>query len=419
MADRKQISEEPFPVDFGLRVPEGSELDKLIKLCTQPGMEKALQQLASQFAAKEEAAENWRDSFKSVGQLQDGGVRFLIEGLFPEGCTFIGALPGAGKTWFGLSIAKALVTGNKFLGRFPVPEKLPCLYMIPETSGRAFKRRLVQLQIPDDPSMFLCRTISEGKTLMLDDPALLEAVREMRPVVFLDTAIRFSTATDENSASQNKQLVDDIRELIVAGAVGVFAFHHATKASSGKEITQANSLRGTGDYAAMAESSYGLAVDQTLYDNGNGPLEIKVVCTKPRDISPPPKPFTLISTMLDERGKIIDVLEKHHDFLIKDDGEAVQSVKDTIFRILLKDPEISVESVTTELNVACATNLSKATVNRYMQKDGFEKTGPIGLRGKKTWVCGDIRIADLANKTEAKQKKAADASTKSHEEIPF
>jgi hypothetical protein len=363
-------------------------------------------------------SENYLDYFKSVGQLPDGGVRFLIEGLFPEGTTFVGALPGAGKTWFGLSIAKALVTGKKFLGRFNVPEALPVLYMIPETSSRAFKRRLVQMEIPDDPKRFLCRTISEGKTLMLDHPALLNAVREMKPVVFLDTAIRFSTANDENSASQNKKLVDDIRELIVAGAVGVFAFHHATKSSAGQALTQANSLRGTGDYAAMAESAYGLAVDQALYNDGDGPLEILVVCTKPRDISPAPKPFTLISTMKDETGKMVDVLAEYHDFLIKDESEVMTNTKDALFRILIKNPEMIVEDITKELNRINQTNFTKSSINRHMVSDGWSKTGPAGPNGKKTWKCGTISVLELASKSEADQGTAIN-DLNAQLEVPF
>jgi hypothetical protein len=49
---------------------------------------------------------------------------------------------------------------------------------------------------------FLCRTMRDG-LLKLDDPLLLRGIRELKPVVFLDTAIRFSEAESENDASQN------------------------------------------------------------------------------------------------------------------------------------------------------------------------------------------------------------------------
>jgi AAA domain/Primase C terminal 1 (PriCT-1)/Bifunctional DNA primase/polymerase, N-terminal len=104
---------------------------------------------------------NWRDSFKSVGELEQGDVRMLINGVLPEGTTFIGGLPGEGKTLFALSIAKALTTGDPFLGKFFVPETVPVIYLIPESGGRAFRKRCEKFNIPNDPELFLCRTVSE------------------------------------------------------------------------------------------------------------------------------------------------------------------------------------------------------------------------------------------------------------------
>jgi len=173
---------------------------------------------------------NWRDHFKSVGELEQGDVRMLIDGFLPEGTTFIGGLPGEGKTLLALSMAKALTTGDPFLGKFFVNETVPVIYLIPESGGRAFRTRCEKFGIPNDPELFLCRTVSEGSTLGLDDASLIEAIRKLKPVVILDTIIRFSEAQDENQAMQNKQLVDDIIRLRQAGAVAVIGLHHATKA---------------------------------------------------------------------------------------------------------------------------------------------------------------------------------------------
>src|SRR5580692_9118018 len=406
---QRKLSDIPKPT---IVTKADSEIKGALDLMAQPGMVRALNVLAAQYADKEEASKTWRDHFRSIEQLEDGGIRFLIDGLFPEGVTFVGALPGAGKTWFGLSIAKALVTGKPLMGRFTVPQRIPVLYMIPEASSRAFKKRLKQLDLPTDPNMFLCRTISEGSALSLDNPVVLEAVKHMKPVVFLDTAIRFSTATDENAAAQNKKLVDDIINLRAAGAVGVFAFHHATKSSQGKEMTQENTLRGTGDYAAMCDAAYGIQIDQPLYDNGRGPLEILVVCTKPRDISPQPKPFTLISTMKGENGEIIDVLAQNKDFVVKDEQENADSLKDTIARIVIQDPEITLERITELVNET--TTVSKATINRRMQQDDYRKDGPVGPNGKKTWMHGTIKLLGLSRSGEQTPE-----SSKPQEEFSF
>lgn len=394
---------------FKMLLVQGSDAHRLYELMEKPGMMKALEELAEIQTKKEEVSKSWRDHFRSITQLEDGGVRFIIDGLIPEGTTFIGALPGTGKTWFGLSIAKALVTQNRFVGKFNVPQRLPVLYLIPEVSSRAFKKRVKQLEIPEDPSYFLCRTISEGNTLQLDDPIVLEAVKTMKPVVILDTAIRFSTASDENAASQNKKLVNDIISLRAAGAIAVIAFHHATKASAKEEMTMENTLRGTGDYAAMCDAAYGLRVDEVLYDLGRGPLEILVVCTKPRDISPQPLPFTLISKMRDESGQIIDVLETNKDFLLKDQCEVTENMKDSIFRILKQDPELTVGEIVEQLREIYLIKTSKSTVNRHMQQYGYTKTGPVGPKKSRTWMCGTISLLEIAKLTE-KQSESIFAS---------
>ena len=71
-----------------------------------------------------------------------------------------------------------------------------------------------------DDSLFLVRTLSQGATLPLNNPFVLEAVRQLhKPVVILDTAIRFSNSADENSSVQNSWMEKAIRSLREAGCV--------------------------------------------------------------------------------------------------------------------------------------------------------------------------------------------------------
>jgi RecA-family ATPase len=118
---------------------------------------------------------------------------------------------------------------------------------------------------------------------MLSDPYLLEAVKQTNAVVFLDTAARFMVTNDENSAAQNRKLVDDVIALQAAGAVAVILNHHATKASQNEAITLENMVRGTGDFAAMTDMVYGIRKDRATYANGNGPMEIELVSLKDRE----------------------------------------------------------------------------------------------------------------------------------------
>ena len=314
---------------------------------------------------------DWRSLFKSRDELDADDVRMLIDGFLPEGTSFIGALSGHGKTLMALSMAKALTTGQPFLGRFPVKDIVPVIYLIPESTGRAFRKRLERFGIPNS-DMFLCRTISEGAVLALDHPQLLEAIRALKPVVFLDTAIRFTQSTDENAAMQNKQLNDDIIALRAAGAVAVIGVHHSTKGSRTEAMGLENVLRGTGDLGAMCDAVYGIRRDETLYDNANGPNEIDVVCVKPRDFDPP-RPFRIAATIKKD-NKIVSVIDRDGDFSFIE-GLAIQEERDQrLVNFLLANNTVSRKDLAEEFH------MTEWKVRQLAKKLGWTKSeGPRGL----------------------------------------
>src|SRR5260370_7635990 len=98
---------------------------------------------------------------------------------------------------------------------------------MPESRDRVLRKRCEAFRIPTDKTKFMARTVSLGPTLQLDDPILLQAVKETKAVVFLDTAVRFMKGADENSAAQNRLLVNDVINLLANGAVCSALAHHA------------------------------------------------------------------------------------------------------------------------------------------------------------------------------------------------
>jgi 5S rRNA maturation endonuclease (ribonuclease M5) len=219
----------------------------------------------------------WRALFKTHDQMEQGDMRFLIKDFLPEGVCLLGALSSSGKTWFALSMAKALTTGRNFLGlgRFEVAEPVNVIYLVPEAGERSFRGRMDKMGIRD---RFYCRTMKDGLPPKLDDPLLLAAVRDLKPAIFLDTAVRFVTVESENSASENANgLAAGIFNLLNAGAQAIVGLHHSPKNSREQEMTLENVLRGTGDIGAMCDAVYGLrVVDKEK-------LEVKVKCVKDRD----------------------------------------------------------------------------------------------------------------------------------------
>jgi len=320
----------------------------------------------------------WRDQFRTVGQLEQGNIRMLIDGFLPEGTSFIGGLPGEGKSWLALSIAKALTTGRDFLGMYKVPEVVPVIYLVPESSGRAFRMRCETMRIPDDPKLFLCRTISEGRILPLNDQSLFEAVAELKPVIILDTLIRFREG-DENDAAQNKELVDAIIRLRQAGAVAVIGIHHAAKDMRKKGMSLELALRGTGDIAAAADAVYGILRDSHLYRGGRGPNEFEIECLKPRDFVPP-DPFRVAVTKKPEKSDgmvigMISMLDRFHDLVLVSDKMVQNTLADALEQIISEDPGMSAEKLKRETGA-----ISEYQVKSLLQFRGWTKgKGPSGL----------------------------------------
>ena len=380
----------------------GADYDTLLSLarqhnqrCSPPLPDQELQVIAgsiSKYAVQqtgrlifnnsaESGPVDWRSQFRTVGQLEKGDVRMLIKDFLPEGTTFIGALPGEGKTWFALSIAKALTTTDPFLGKFFVEEMVPVVYLIPESSSRAFRARCEAFGIPDDENLFLCRTVSEGATLPLDDTSLFEAVCRLKPVVILDTFIRFSEADDENDAAQNKKIVNDIVRLRQAGAVAVIGLHHARKDTRTKGLSLETVLRGTGDIAASADAVYGLLRDDMLYSNGAGPNEIRVECVKPRDFEPP-KPFRIAATRKpkpDEQvlGSTVSVIDEYHDLLVVSDKASQLAAADKLNKLVEADRQMTL------VELERATGMTSWAIRQALKNLGWQK--PRG-RGNGPWT---------------------------------
>jgi len=264
--------------------PRQAELDRLLRGCK-----------VGHYKNPTAETINWRTQFHTVDELPDGDIRFLIDNVLPEGVSFIGALSGVGKTWFCLSMARALTTGKKFLGNYGVPEPVNVLYLCPEMNAKTFKKRCKLFGIIE---RFFCQTIADGGALNLYDPVFARAVAELKPVVFLDTAIRFAGADDENSSSQNNNgLAKAVFTLIHLGAQAVVCLHHRAKDTANKEeLTLENTLRGTGDLGAICDCVWGLR-----YDKGPGDqyakeskklVRLEVTCVKARDFVLP-EPFNI------------------------------------------------------------------------------------------------------------------------------
>jgi hypothetical protein len=322
---------------------------------------------------------NWRSMFRSVGEMEDGPIDMVIEGALQEGTCFIGANPGDGKTLVALSFAKSICTGTPLFGlpQFSVKTPRPVIYLIPESRDHAFRRRCESFQIPNDKTKFMARTISAGVALELSDPYLMQAVRETKAVVILDTASRFMRSTDENSAAQNRQLVNDVVALMAAGAVCVILIHHATKSAktNGERMTLENMLRGTGDFGAMCDQAYGIRKDMTTYENGNGPMEIDLVNLKDREQIGGLTSLRLAASRKQEVSVLpVSYINETGNFRVVSDAESTRRETESLVEAVKRDPGIPVKEL------AARFRMTEYAVKSTLGRAGWhrEKGGPDG-----------------------------------------
>jgi Bifunctional DNA primase/polymerase, N-terminal/AAA domain len=312
---------------------------------------------------------NWRSQFRNLSEMEAGEIVMVIDGVLQEGTCFIGANPGHGKTLVALAFAKAICLGEPLFGipEYTVNKPRNVIYLIPESSDRPFRKRGEAFRLPAD-DRFIARTISSGGPLALSDPALMEAVRQLTPVVILDTASRFLQSNDENSAAQNRLLVNDVIALRAAGAVAVIILHHAKKSTTEKRetMTLENMLRGTSDFGAMCDQAYGIRVDEHLYNRGAGPMEIELVNLKDRERLGGLTSLTLAASYK-KQGAICptSVIDETGNFRLVDFKATKDRDRETLIQLVQANPMMSI----TELSEA--TGIKKFTVNENLKRSGW------------------------------------------------
>jgi hypothetical protein len=143
---------------------------------------------------------------------------------------------------------------------------------------------------------FFCQTITDG-ACDLKDPFLLQAIADMRPLVVLDTAIRFQSGDENSSTEQSQGLGASVFNLMNHGAASVVCMHHRAKGAALEELSLENALRGSGDFGAMSDCVW--AIEHARMSGKGKPDEksgyvkesqtltrLYMECVKPRDMEP-------------------------------------------------------------------------------------------------------------------------------------
>lgn len=253
----------------------------------RPEPPKSIEQEQVEAKKRRENAPWWRD-FRGGNELTSKCPVTLINSFLVEGICIICGLSKDGKSFVALEIAKSLTSGRPLFGQhgFEVPEITPVMYLAAESFDGELNIRRISMGITDDKNLFICRTLSQGSMLPLDGDSIKSAIKEMRPVVVLETLVRFGEG-DEDSVAESRRLAQLLLDLLAAGARAVVAIHHSRKDLDKKHPTKEAAVRGSGDLLAMTSCGWIVCRDENLYRNGAGPNEVNLTGWA-RDSQPQP-----------------------------------------------------------------------------------------------------------------------------------
>jgi hypothetical protein len=182
---------------------------------------------------------------------------WIVEGLLPEGLTWLAGRPKRGKSWLVLQIALDIVLGTASLGR-------PCaqgrvLYLALEDSPRRMKRRLALMGAAKSPE--LGNLIIKTRFPSLEDgglAALIEAIEKYGPVlVVIDTLSRLMGRVDQDSNADMTATLDPIQKLALGRNIAIVVVDHHRK--PGMEILDAiDDVIGSTAKTGVADAIWGL-----------------------------------------------------------------------------------------------------------------------------------------------------------------
>ncbi|HEX4032530.1 MAG TPA: AAA family ATPase [Terracidiphilus sp.] len=205
------------------------------------------------------------DSLDSI--LNAPPVEHIIQGILPKNrYTGIVALSGSRKTIVSWNIVRSCVTGEPFMGKFPVvntPERV--LFFAAESAPSEIKEKLEGMDlVPFAKSGKLAIRSAANEAKFHQDMLPGEFIKDT--LIIFDTFARFYDGADEQSSTETRKFTAQMQRLVNAGASVVVLFH-APKNAKGNDLS-IESIRGSGELGAGMACAWGLSMlGDTWQDN--------------------------------------------------------------------------------------------------------------------------------------------------------
>jgi len=189
----------------------------------------------------------------------DPGSLWLVKNvLVRQGIHYISAPAAGGKSWVMLDLARAMTCEVPWIGKIEVPQG-PVLYVDEEMGSRMTSDRIRKLGFKRDAEFYYLG--KEGINLQkIEDCQYLYdlCVEKKIELVIIDTLTGVRPGLKENESEHVSHLRAVFSKLTTTGATLLIA-HHDRKGRVDEESPQHEKMRGSGDFAAMADMVYGIS----------------------------------------------------------------------------------------------------------------------------------------------------------------
>lgn len=209
--------------------------------------------------------EEWKlESGKDLMARELPPEEWLIDRVIPsEGFTFIVGAEATGKSFYTLTLAHSVATGQPWLGQFKVGKKTNVLFIDKENSPRRKKARIAGLNLRDGlenihwvkfPHFFELADPKEEDGLSRFAKMLSKQVEKLDIGLIILDSFADVMVGNENAASDVQQFFDAIRKLFPNKSILVL--HHENKPSQGVSRTSSQRVRGSTNITAQIVSGF-------------------------------------------------------------------------------------------------------------------------------------------------------------------
>jgi hypothetical protein len=255
--------------------------------------------------------------FPSLREIADTlpPIKWLWPDWIPRGMiTLVGAVPGAGKSYFALDLARRVIVGEPFPDGTPQPPasgngpKPRVIYVDAESVPQILKER-AQLWQMDTTQLYLMRP-QDKLYIDFGDPAdrdhLVEMTLHLEPALIVVDSLGSISSKGENNVEDVRDLLSFLNRLALDAQCALLLVHHLRKRGTLPllDVLTVDDFRGSSHIIAMSRSVLGLSVIQTgPKPDRNGPRRLEVVKS---NLARYPEPLGMVFKPMHPKGAWIE-----------------------------------------------------------------------------------------------------------------